>query len=219
MGGDPRPAARGLLASRSVAILLAAAREALAKQAKAAQDARANLSSLGYLELKCLIEIYNKRQQRFDIYETDDHAMALVHKGILNVVGRSGSGVLVCEVNPAIEQLVGNTIERLHADAGYRGHNAPPDYKLKIYTSKQKRRVTPTIKREMRRRSAIEPVIGHLKNEHRMERNYLADREGDANNAILAAVGYNFRRLIKWLRFLWWLILVALCAPPKPLSV
>ena len=52
-----------------------------------------------------------------------------------------------------------------------------------------------------------------------MERNYLADREGDANNAILAAVGYNFRRLIKWLRFLWWLILVALCAPPKPLSV
>ena len=106
MGGDPRRAARGLLAARSVAILLAAAREALAKQAKAAQDARANLSSLGYLELKCLIEIYNKRQQRFDIYETDDHAMALVHKGILNVVGRSGSGVLVCEVNPAIESAV-----------------------------------------------------------------------------------------------------------------
>jgi IS5 family transposase len=116
-----------------------------------------------------------------------------------------------------MQQLVGNTIERLHADAGYRGHNAPPDYMFKIYTSKQKRRVTPNIQREMRRRSAIEPVIGHLKNEHRMDRNYLADRKGDANNAILAAVGYNFRRLIRWLRILLCLLLTVLCATPKPL--
>jgi IS5 family transposase len=83
----------------------------------------------------------------------------------------------------------------LHADAGYRGHNAPPQYKFKVYTSKQKRRVTPAIKREMKRRSAVEPVIGHLKEEHRMGRNYLAHRHGDLNNAVLAAVGYNFRRL------------------------
>jgi transposase, IS5 family len=77
--------------------------------------------------------------------------------------------------------------------------------------------VTPTIKRDMRRRSAIEPVIGHLKNEHRMDRNYLADRHGDVNNAILAAVGYNFRRLIRWLRILLCLILTALFPTPKPL--
>lgn len=64
-------------------------------------------------------------------------------------------------------------------------------------TSKQNRRVTPAIKREMRRRSAVEPVIGHLKDEHRMGRNYLAHRNGDLNNAILAAAGYCFRRLIK----------------------
>ena len=77
--------------------------------------------------------------------------------------------------------------------------------------------MTPTIKREMRRRSAIEPVIGHLKNEHRMDRNYLADRHGDVNNAILAAVGYNFRRLIRWLRILLCLILTALFPTSKPL--
>src|SRR6202162_404327 len=70
----------------------------------------------------------------------------------------------------------------------------------KIYTSKQKRRVTPQIKREMRRRSAVQPVIGHLKEDHRMGRNYLAHRHGDFNNAVLAAVGYNFRRLIRRLR-------------------
>ena len=68
----------------------------------------------------------------------------------------------------------------------------------------------------MRRRSAVEPVIGHLKAEHRMDRNYLAFREGDANNAILAAVGYNFRRLIRWLRILLCLILTVIFAPPKP---
>jgi IS5 family transposase len=118
-------------------------------------------------------------------------------------------------VIPAIEQLVGNTIERLHADAGYRGHNAPPDYKFKIYTSKQKRRVTPQIKREMRRRSAVEPVIGHLKEEHRMGRNYLAHRQGDFNNSVLAAVGYNFRRLIKWLRILLRVFLALLLAQPN----
>jgi transposase, IS5 family len=72
---------------------------------------------------------------------------------------------------------------------------------------------------QMRRRSAIEPVIGHLKNEHHMDRNYLAGRHGDANNAILAAVGYNFRRLIRWLRFLFFLVLVATRPPPKSAAV
>ena len=52
--------------------------------------------------------------------------------------------------------------------------------------------MTPKIKREMRRRSAVEPVIGHLKSEHRMGGNYLRYRQGDAINAVLAAAGYNF---------------------------
>ena len=86
--------------------------------------------------------------------------------------GNPYDGHTLARVIPAIEALLGNTIERLHTDAGYRGHNAPPEYKFKVYTAKQKRRVTPQIKREMRRRSAIEPVIGHLKSEHRMDRNY-----------------------------------------------
>ena len=129
--------------------------------------------------------------------------------------GNPYDGHTLAEVIPGIEKLVGTTIERLHADAGYRGHNAPADYMFKIYTSKQKRRVTPAIKREMRRRSAVEPVIGHLKDEHRMGRNYLAHRKGDLNNAILAAAGYNFRRLIKWLRILLCLILTAIFPKPK----
>jgi Transposase DDE domain len=56
-------------------------------------------------------------------------------------------------------------------------------------------RVTEHIKRELRRRSAIEPVIGHAESEHRMGRNDLAGLASDAINAVLAAAGYNFRRL------------------------
>jgi hypothetical protein len=74
-------------------------------------------------------------------------------------------------------------------------------------------RITPQIKREMRRRAAVEPVIGHPKNEHRMDRNYLHHRSGDASNAILAAIGYNFSLLLRWLRLLLRLILAALPAP------
>src|SRR5712691_922811 len=116
--------------------------------------------------------------------------------------GNPYDGHTLAKVIPEAEVLIGNVIERLIADAGYRGHNAPPDYKFRIFTSGQKRRVTPQIKREMRRRSAVEPVIGHLKQEHRMGRNYLAHRAGDAANAVLAAAGYNFRLLIRWLRLL-----------------
>jgi transposase, IS5 family len=62
--------------------------------------------------------------------------------------------------------------------------------------------VTPKIKRGLRRRSAVEPVIGHLKSEHRMGRNYLWHRQGNATNAVLAAAGYNFRRLLRRLQLL-----------------
>jgi IS5 family transposase len=116
--------------------------------------------------------------------------------------GNPYDGHTLATVIPEMEALIGNIIERMLLDKGYRGHNAPPDYKFRVFISGQKRRVTPQIKRELRRRSAVEPVIGHLKSEHRMGRNYLWHRQGDASNAVLAAAGYNFRRLIRWLSLL-----------------
>src|SRR5256884_9009445 len=129
--------------------------------------------------------------------------------------GNPYDGHTLATVIPDMEVLVGNTIARILADKGYRGHNAPPDHKPRVFLSGQKRGVTPAIKRELRRRSAVEPVIGHLKAEHRMGRNYLWFRRGDAANAVLAAAGYNFRRLIRWLRILLWQILAALCSGPS----
>ncbi|MCK1546501.1 hypothetical protein IVB12_32415, partial [Bradyrhizobium sp. 179] len=132
--------------------------------------------------------------------------------------GNPYDGHTLATVIPDMEALIGNTLERLLADKGYRGHNAPPDYKFRVFTSGQKRRVTPQITRELRRRSAVEPVIGHLKSEHRMGRNYLWHREGDASNAVLAAVGYNFRGLICWLRLSLWQILAILFARPESIQ-
>ena len=71
-----------------------------------------------------------------------------------------------------------------------------------------------TIKRALRRRAAVQPVIGHLKAEHRVGRNYLAKPAGDAVNAVLAAVGYNFRLLLAWLAVLLRWFLLALSGEP-----
>jgi hypothetical protein len=74
--------------------------------------------------------------------------------------------------------------------------------------------VTVPIRREMRRRAAVEPVIGHAKAEHRMGRNYLKGRNGDRINAVLAAAGYNFNILLRWLaRLLRGLVRLLLGAP------
>ena len=91
--------------------------------------------------------------------------------------------------------------ERVYVDRGYRGHDAPE--KEKVFISGQKTTPTgglsPTIKRELKRRSGIEPVIGHMKNDGHMGRRFLIGTEGDAINVILAAAGHNLRLLARWL--------------------
>ena len=96
-----------------------------------------------------------------------------------------------------LEALTGVEAHRIHVDKGYRGHNHPE--KFRVFISGQVRAVTAAIRRQMKRRAAVEPVIGHVKIDHRMDRNYLKGREGERANPILAAAGYNFRLLIRWL--------------------
>jgi IS5 family transposase len=96
-----------------------------------------------------------------------------------------------------LEKLTGIETRRIHVDKGYRGHNHTE--KFRVWITGQVRRVTRPIRREMKRRAAVEPVIGHVKAEHRMARNYLKGRDGDRINAVLAAAGYNFGLLLRWL--------------------
>ena len=96
-----------------------------------------------------------------------------------------------------MERNTGVEARRIHVDKGYRGHNHPN--RFRVWISGQVRRTTAAIRREMKRRAAVEPVIGHVKAEHRMDRNYLKGRDGDRINAVLAAAGYNFPLLLRWL--------------------
>jgi len=112
-------------------------------------------------------------------------------------------------LKPAIEAVhawTGATAERIYVDKGYQGHGLN---RFKVWRSGNKA-PTETIRRELRRRSAIEPVIGHMKSDGLLGRNYLKGREGDRINAILAGAGHNFRLILKWLRLLLCLLMAVI---------
>jgi len=101
--------------------------------------------------------------------------------------------------------MTGIEPERTYVDQGYRGHDyAKTD---RVFITRQRRGLTPTIRRELRRRSAIEPMIGHMKADGRLGRNHLLGAAGDAINALLVAAGHNLRLILNWLRlFMAWLM-------------
>ncbi len=123
--------------------------------------------------------------------------------------GRVAAALIVIESRnePYCEEAA-----RIHVDKGYRGHNHKE--KFRVWITGQLRRVTRPIRREMKRRAAVEPVIGHVKAEHRMGRNYLKGRDGDRSNAVLAAAGYNFSLLLRWLARLLRALIRVLFPPP-----
>jgi IS5 family transposase len=106
------------------------------------------------------------------------------------------------------EAMSGVAIQRAYVDKGYRGH----DYQgpASVILSGQRRGLTPQMKRELKRRSAIEPMIGHAKNDGRLGRNHLLGHHGDRINALLAASGHNLRLILNKLRHLFARLLAAL---------
>ena len=123
--------------------------------------------------------------------------------------GNPYDGHTLGAVIDATEKLTGCAIERAYVDKGYRGHDTANP--RRVFISGQKRGVFGLIKRELKRRSAIEPVIGHMKTDGHLGRCYLKGRDGDAANVILTAVGHNLRRILAWLRALLLAILSHLC--------
>ena len=86
-----------------------------------------------------------------------------------------------------------------YADRGYKGHGCNTAT-FKVWISGSKRGVTQAIERKLKRRNAIEPVIGHLKSDGRLARNFLKGIEGDAMNALLCGAGHNLRKILRKLR-------------------
>jgi len=114
------------------------------------------------------------------------------------------------------QALTGREIERAYADKGYRGHDAPRP--LRVFLSGQRRSVHGQIKKELRRRSAIEAAIAHMKTDGHLGRNFLRGRHGNHANAVLTAVGYNSYLILNWLKALLHLILAAILDDPAARS-
>ncbi len=106
---------------------------------------------------------------------------------------------LTCQIEQ-VERLTGVAVQRAYVDRGYRGHKHGG--KAKVYIAHTRGISSPTIKRELKRRNALEPIIGHTKADGLLERNHLAGATGDAINALLVAAGHNLRLLVAWLAML-----------------
>ncbi len=95
-----------------------------------------------------------------------------------------------------VERVTGRKIKEAFVDKGYRGHDYTGDGQVHITGQRIKGKAGPALRKRKKRRSAVEPKIGHMKSDNRMNRNYLKGVEGDRINALLAGIGANLRKLL-----------------------
>jgi IS5 family transposase len=99
-----------------------------------------------------------------------------------------------------IERLTKQTPDDVIVDQGYRGHGYEGSATVHVVRTIPKR-ATRAVRRMLKRRAAVEPTIGHLKSDNRLSRNHLTGKTGDQINTLLAAAGYNLRKLLRWVVF------------------
>jgi IS5 family transposase len=99
-----------------------------------------------------------------------------------------------------VERLTGVVPARCYVDRGYQGHGVSGA--TAVFVAGRRRGITPTIRRELRRRSAIEAMIGHMKLDGKLARNHLKGALGDAIHALLCAAGHNLRLVLRHLAWL-----------------
>ena len=113
--------------------------------------------------------------------------------------GRPYDGSTLATVLAQIEKLTGTVPKEVYVDLGYRGHGLTDD-QTQVILARQKRNITPTKKRRQKRRNAIEPIIGHCKNDRKVgPRNWLHGKSGDQINALAMAIGFNLRKILRWI--------------------
>jgi len=130
--------------------------------------------------------------------------------------GNPYDGHTLCGAITQVERLTGHSPQDVMVDQGYRGHGYEGAANVHVVRTIPKR-ATRAIRRMLKRRAAIEPTIGHLKSDNRLNRNYLTGSEGDKINTLLSAAGYNLRKLLRWVVFapvfwLWHWLTVKLAA-------
>jgi len=120
--------------------------------------------------------------------------------GVLNIRENTHDSKTLLATLSQVESLTKNKPSFAICDRGYRGVSEINGTKILI-PSRSKKDATPYEKRKarhrFRRRAAIEPIIGHLKSDYGLARNYLKGHMGDGINLMLAAAAFNFSRLMK----------------------
>ena len=126
--------------------------------------------------------------------------------GMRALPGNPYDGHTLHEALEQVEILTDQRPDMAFVDRGYRGHGI--DH-VKVFISGTRRGVTRTIAKLLRRRSAIEPMIGHMKNDGRLTRCPLKGTAGDALFAVLCGCGHNIRMILRhlrdFLRHIFWL--------------
>lgn len=131
-------------------------------------------------------------------------SIAVTHKQGLIVGGRTFPGtpydghILAAQLEQTTILLedIGVTPKQAFVDLGYRGVDADnPDVQI-IHRGKSKS-LTKQQRRQLKRRQPVEPTIGHLKLDHRMQRCWLRGHTGDAIHVVCCAIGYNLRWLLR----------------------
>lgn len=109
--------------------------------------------------------------------------------------GNPYDGAMLKPAIKQVEQLTGVKPKEAFVDRGFRGSQHYPD-EVAVYISGRKK-LSRRLAKLLKRRAAIEPVIGHTKHDHGLERNHLLGTMGDRINAMLSGCGWNLRKLMR----------------------
>lgn len=113
--------------------------------------------------------------------------------GIDATKGNPYDGAVLKPALKQVEQLTGVKSEEAFVDRGFRGSEHHPEG-VAVYISGRKK-LSRRLAKLLKRRAAIEPVIGHMKHDHGLERNHLRGTAGDRINAMLSACAWNLKKL------------------------
>ena len=110
--------------------------------------------------------------------------------------GTPYDGHTLVEALSQVKRLTGREVQEAYCDKGYRLKKEELPVNCRLLLPGVRKR-SAAEKKRMKRRNAIEPIIGHLKSDHRLSRNFLRGIMGDVRNVILAACGFNMRKLLR----------------------
>lgn len=172
------------------------------------------LYSLHAPEVECISKGKAHLPYEFGVKVT----VATTHKeglvvGVRSLPGNPYDGHTLPEAIEQVSILTAQKPKMVFVDKGYRGVSVDG---VTIWRSGQKRGVTPSIKKAIHRRSAVEPAIGHMKNEGKLRRNWLKGSLGDALNAVLCGAGHNLRMILRAIRlFCVWTLCFSMADTPR----